>query len=279
MAHQQNNGLRRNVMQTLQDMLYRLHPGVQLYKHAFQISRDMPSEQDATIVLRFDPHTDRRRYLPPDPRVQEIAVLLPGDGDQPVDTQDIILHCNGGSLKRIFDTHPLYLSLHYVLLHPTGQLGWHKFIPYEVLENQQRESKRKYITLAEFHRFHLLPRPPHVESNHLFLAGKLFQEYVCETWAVSEQNRLNYQRNNQKKLRVEVYQGLRDAVAADADVNLNELGKRFILSSTFAGSTRNMQQHSQDALAINRYFGGGDLFITMTANPAWPEITSALMYN
>ena len=40
-----------------------------------------------------------------------------------------------------------------------------------------------------------------------------------------------------------------------------------------------MQQLCQDALAINRYFGGGDLFITMTANPAWPEIKDALLYN
>ena len=32
-------------------------------------------------------------------------------------------------------------------------------------------------------------------------------------------------------------------------------------------------------MAINRYFGGGDLFITMTANPAWPEINDALLYN
>ena len=40
-----------------------------------------------------------------------------------------------------------------------------------------------------------------------------------------------------------------------------------------------MQQHCQDALAINYYFGGGDLFITMTANPNWPEIQNALLYN
>jgi hypothetical protein len=40
-----------------------------------------------------------------------------------------------------------------------------------------------------------------------------------------------------------------------------------------------MQQLCQDALAINRYFGGGDLFITMTANPAWPEIKDALLHN
>jgi hypothetical protein len=37
-----------------------------------------------------------------------------------------------------------------------------------------------------------------------------------------------------------------------------------------------MQQHLQDALAINRFYGGGDLFVTMTANPSWPEIKDAL---
>jgi hypothetical protein len=174
-AHERNRRLDRSTVQDLQDMLYRHHPGTELYKHAFQITRDMPPEQDATIALRFDPHTDRCRYLPSDHSVQEIAVLLPGEGDQPRDTQDIILHRNGGGfLQRIFDTHPLYLSLHYVLLHPTGQLGWHRFIPYEELENQQRGDKCKYMTLAEFHRFHLFPRPLNIESNHLFLFGKLF---------------------------------------------------------------------------------------------------------
>jgi Helitron helicase-like domain at N-terminus len=134
------------------------------------------------------------------------------------------------------------------------------------------------MSLAEFNHFHLLPCPPHIESNHLFLAGKLFQEYVYEIWAVAEQNYLNYHRFNQKQLRVELYQGLHDAVAADADVNPNELGKCFILPSSFAGSTHNMQQHSQDALAINHHFGGGDLFITLTANSAWPKITSTYIY-
>ena len=37
MAHSANGGLNRTIMQTLQDMLYRSYPAVQLYKHAFQI--------------------------------------------------------------------------------------------------------------------------------------------------------------------------------------------------------------------------------------------------
>ena len=42
--------------------------------------------------------------------------------------------------------------------------------------------------------------------------------------------------------------------------------------------TCHMQQLLQDALAINCYYGGEDLFITMTANPAWPEVQSALVH-
>jgi len=38
-----------------------------------------------------------------------------------------------------------------------------------------------------------------------------------------------------------------------------------------------MIQHCQDAFAINRYFHGADLFLTMTANPNWPEIKEALL--
>ena len=56
------------------------------------------------------------------------------------------------------------------------------------------------------------------------LTGKLYQEHVCEGWAVAEQNCLNYIRFNQSKLCVEVYHGLVDAVAANADANINQLG-------------------------------------------------------
>jgi Helitron helicase-like domain at N-terminus len=73
-------------------------------------------------------------------------------------------------------------------------------------------------------------------------------------------------------LHVKVYNGLVNAIAANVDTNSNKLGKCFILPSSFSDSTYNMQQHCQDALAINHYFGGGDLFITMTANPSWPKI-------
>ena len=130
------------------------------------------------------------------------------------------------------------------------------------------------MSMAQFYKYQLHIRA--VGSNHLFLAESLFQEYVCEAWAVAEQNRLNFIKENQRDLRVDLYKGLEDAVAR-ADTDMSQLGKRFILPSSFTGSTRNMQQHLQDALAINRFYRGGDLFITITANTRWDEIKKALL--
>src|SRR6266446_6364904 len=277
----------------------------------------MAPEQQCRIALRFQDNTDRRRYQNPDPSVREIAVILPGDGETPAGAQDIILYRRSGRLQRITDSHPSYPSLCYILLFPTGQKQWHPYIPFNeqddhpppaneqddqpepaneeddlpppanddvlpVPANEQdnhpaQANKEHFLPLAKYFRYRLHIRPTQNDSQHLFLAGKLFQEYVCEAWAVAEQKRLSQLKSIQDKLRVEIYQGLADAVAADVDTDLDNLGRRFILPSSFSCGTRHMQQQLQDALAINRYFGGGDLFITMTANPSWPEITDALL--
>src|SRR6266851_6204134 len=203
-------------------MLIGSHPGVGMYKQAYELTRNMPREQKCTITLHFDAACDKRHYNAPDASVKEIAVLLPGEGDEVKGSQDIVIHRrHGEGLQRISDCHPFYPCLRYVLLFPTGQLGWHPAIPYEQIEDGENNRKRKYVSLAEFHHYRLHIRPADVESNHFFLAGKLFQEYVCEVWAVAEQNRLNYLRLNQSKLRVELYKGLQDAVATDPDADWN----------------------------------------------------------
>ena len=67
-----------------------------------------------------------------------------------------------------------------------------------------------------------------------------------------------------------------DAVAIDPNATGENVGQQTILPSSFAGSTRNMIQNCQDALAINCYHGGANLFITATADPNWPEVKDAL---
>ena len=77
-------------------MLYRHHPGVQFYKQALELTQGMGPDQQCKIALRFDENTDHRRYNLPTTTSNEIAVILPGDGDQPTSAQDIVLHRHGG---------------------------------------------------------------------------------------------------------------------------------------------------------------------------------------
>jgi hypothetical protein len=110
------------------------------------------------------------------------------------------------------------------------------------------------------------------------MGSKLFQQFTVDAWASIQQNLLNWTRHNQKKIRADVYQGLRDAVAGDADANINlaEHGQRIILPSSFIGSERHMQQLFQDSMAICRSFSKPDIFLTMTADPNWREIQENL---
>ena len=104
-----------------------------------------------------------------------------------------------------------------------------------------------------------------------------FRNLLCDAWAITEQSRLTFIKLNQAKLRTYHRQGIADAIATDPTVDTANLGQRIILPSSFSGSTRNMIQHCQDALAINCYYHGADLFLTATANPNWPEIKAELL--
>ena len=314
MASRYSTGLDRTTMQILQDVLYRNHPSVALFKQAYEQLRDIPEEQNFQIGLRFDRSCDRRRYNLPTSGSNEIAVIIPGDGDQELQPRDIVLFLRGGGLRQINEMNPIYHSLHFVLLFPTGQLGWHPQLEYgsagsggrartgagirgaadedvdlgaeDLLApgqepgnaatglSNQRRGRSKYITQAQYFRFRLFPREN--ESDHLFRAGPLFQEFVVDMWAATEQSRLYWISKNQRSIRADVYQGLVDAVV-NADTRSAQLGHRIILPSSFSGSTRNMIQYCQDALAINRHFHGADLFVTITVDPNCPEVLGALL--
>ena len=54
------------------------------------------------------------------------------------------------------------------------------------------------------------------------------------------------------------------------------VGQRIILLSSFTGGPWQMHKLYQDGMVIVWVFGKPDLFITVTCNPKWPEITEAL---
>ena len=105
----------------------------------------------------------------------------------------------------------------------------------------------------------------------------LFQQYLVDAFTKIEGNELKFIRRNQAQLRVESYQGLMDHIHARADQLHANVGCIVILPSTFHGSDRNMYQNYQDAMSIVVKYGKPDIFLTMTANIRWPEVTENLL--
>lgn len=222
--------------------------------------------------LHYSSVTDRRRYNLP--TTDEIAVILPGDGAESSGMRDIMLHLRGDNgLMQINECHPAYLPLHYVVLFPYGELGWNPDLKQWNASQGGPSSTR--LTQLQYYSYRMFQRD--TEYSTILRAGKLFQEFVVDAWAATEQNRLTYYKLNQSKLRAELYQGLTD-VCAD-ELGPEQVGQRMILPSSFTGSARHMFEIFQDSIAITRYNQHPDIFLTMTANPKWPEITKSLLPN
>ena len=96
--------------------------------------------------------------------------------------------------------------------------------------------------------------------------------YAVDMYANIEQQRLNYIKMNQQRIRVDLYCGLSDAVAA-GDTDSRDLGRKIVLPSSYTGIPRQMFELYEDAMSIVRKYGKPDLSITFTCNPKWDEIT------
>ena len=57
--------------------------------------------------------------------------------------------------------------------------------------------------------FYLNQCDPNIDYIHL--AGRLFQEWICMAWVAVEDQKLKYQRDNQKALRADTYKNVREA--------------------------------------------------------------------
>ena len=103
--------------------------------------------------------------------------------------------------------------------------------------------------------------------------GKLSQQFFTDMMAKVERARMAYIVNNQKILKAERYKGLIDAKDRD---DLPNAGKVIILPPSVTGSPRWYVEQLQDALAIVRQYGKPTVFLTLTCNPEWSEITNSL---
>ena len=204
------------------------------------------------------------------PVVPEIGVVL--SSEDPPDRSVVVRYRaqEDQGLRIVDHFNHLRDPLYYAVFFPSGDLavrGW---------SIDMKNANGKSMSVKDFYSYRLHERQ--TEGNRSFSAlhygRRLFHEYIIDAFLKMESVRLSYLRNNQAQLRADSYRGVVDAVNAGDGANV---GRRIILPSTHAGSPRNMHEAYQDAMAIIRKCGRPDLFLTMTSNPMWDEVQSALL--
>ncbi|UYV76743.1 hypothetical protein LAZ67_14001932, partial [Cordylochernes scorpioides] len=236
------------ILTLLDSVLRRVNPYTSAYRQMHQV--ELAEEHRARIENRQ--MCQMAMYL-----LTEILLFFPHD-------------CG---LVRISPLNPNCDPMTYPLLFPAGDPGWAIGILHE--ENM-RTSTRNHVTMLQFYSYRLAIRPG---FSPIHYGRRLFQQYVVDAYVKTEGNRLNYIRQNQSLLRVELYQGLLDYIHEQEHSRGVRIGRIFILPSSFPGSSRAMQQNYQDAMAIVRKFGRPDLFVTFTCNPRWTDIVENLLPN
>src|ERR1043165_7882910 len=123
--------------------------------------------------------------------------------------------------------------------------------------------------MQEFFSYHVQDR---VEKFSLILnAGRLFQQFLVDSYTMIETERLNFVRYSQSDHRCDTYENIQNQ-HKDGNKDFSKSGKRVILPSSFTGGARYMMQNYLDAMALCKWYGYPDYFITITCNPKWPEM-------
>ncbi|XP_026410032.1 uncharacterized protein LOC113305150 [Papaver somniferum] len=270
---ERNPELNMNVLQTIQNTMLQFNVFYTKYRQAYAILDQMsPVDQHIRVSLQYNKSTNIRRYNLP--TADEIAVIVPEITYKENGVRDIILHLReNNGLKQISECHPAYLPLHYVLLFPFGEMGWSPTMrQWDAVTQTYTKTK---LSQMEYYSYRIFERTE--EYSTILRAGKLFQEFLVDAWEATEQSKLAWLRFNQPTLRSDQYSCIADMT--NADLNLGDRGNPVILPSSHTGSGRHMHEIYQDSMTITRFHHHPDIFLTMTANPNWPEIRNALIGN
>lgn len=258
----------RRIVTDLTSMLDQHNELVREFRRVRDVYREQPM---IPIRLRLlsSRSGDARRYNLPESR--EIAGLTIGLDEEESEFRDIVVYTRQHGARVISPSHPKVMALHFPILISDGTDGYSNDIPY--IEESVISNVRKKVTMREYYAFQLQNRE--FVYSTILRGGRLFQEYVVKAYCSILEDRFRFIRQNQALFRIEVMHGLEDAIDR-GDTNPTHVGKPCMLPSSFTGGPRYMAQNFQDAMAICRTMGHPDLFVTMTCNPKWNEITKAL---
>ncbi|XP_042942909.1 uncharacterized protein LOC122277096 [Carya illinoinensis] len=291
-----SNRMDPSIVTQLIDIL-RINP----YSIFFRSLGDLPDLENQIIHIRSDACLDQRVFNAPTSS-QVAAIWVENDDEDQLRGRDIFVFNHSGGSHIVQYYFGCYDPLQYPLLFPFGDVGWHQGIERisrgrrstynetngsinpqqsvtaeELLAREQRASNRKskdpVVSCREYYCYKLQIRE-NVRSI-LLLSGRLLQQFVVDMYVKIETSRLDYFRKKQQHIRSELYQGIVDTITL-GETNASNVGKRIILPSSFIGGPRDMRKRYMEAMALIQRYGKPDIFLTMTCNPNWKEITNEL---
>ncbi|KAH7698717.1 Protein Y46B2A.2, partial [Aphelenchoides avenae] len=277
-----NEGMDAELAEIIDKVLRHHNPYVGTYLTAYELMKEararLEQERRARgefellpepqVEIRFHPRYETDPRYCDLPQANEVAAIFTTDCDGLVPDAYVTVHERGKDIRRIHYMNPMLESAAFPLIYPSGCQGYTNGIGLLA-----PDGKRIDISRREYASFRMAVRAG--KFNPLHHCGRLFQEWAVSTFAFMEGDRMNFYKLHQKELKADSY-NLRhflEGLHFDGDPTV---GNAIILPATYPGSPRFWQQSFEDAMAIVRYYGRPDIFLTMTCNPSWPEITDVI---
>ena len=278
---EEEKGAIKGIMETLQADLREINPWIKDFRQIVEIQEEQLGGGKLVISAKDRPAGAHPRTYNLAVSLAEVSVLTD------CRPHDLVVTRRDGNLEVVSEQNSAALPLHFTLLVPHGDRGWHPEI---------RGADGKRLTSREFATYHMAIRDEIISCeealsrtnvDYVYLMGRLWQEWLCIMWLITQNMRLNYQDMNQKALRADSYANVKRVVDSRR-MELATLGDALypddhrlrtgvkVLSRSFVGSPRWYHMQFLDAMAICRKFGRPEYFVTMTCNPKWPEILAEL---
>ncbi|XP_042979937.1 uncharacterized protein LOC122310117 [Carya illinoinensis] len=271
------------------------------YSLFFRSLGDLSNLENQVIHIRSDAGLDQRVFNVPTSS-QVAAIWVENEDADQLRGRDIYVFSHSGGSHIIQYYFGCYDPLQYPLLFPLGDTSWHQGIqrvnrgstltsnkttrsidPHrsisteELLRREHRALNRKrndpIVSCREYYCYKLQIRE-NVRSI-LLLSGRLLQQFIVDMYVKIETSRLDYFRSKQQHIRSELYQGIVDTITL-GEIDASNVGKRIILPSSFIGGPRDMQKKYMEVMGLVQRYGKPDIFLTMTCNPNWQEISNEL---
>nr|GMD60325.1 Cleavage stimulating factor 64 [Ipomoea batatas] len=213
-----------SVVENLIDVL-----GRNPYSQFFRNLKDMSSLDDCNIVIRSNASLDQRVYNMPTSS-QVAAIWVDEQDGSGQNNRDIRVLGKTGQSHSVKYYYGCYNPLQYPLLFPHGESGWHEgiskvpkasqnsssicegiiqpggFSSIQALLHRENEnfvgqSKRNTVSCREYYAYRFQIRPN--DQSMLLHSGRLFQQFIVDTYIKIETQRLDYFRTQQRDVRTE----------------------------------------------------------------------------